>query len=471
MSFNQVEKSIKKILQNRRMITGKALQLQGLGDSSPGSFTDVLSRICILAASSRGGTAITAELLQWQGTDCDNANGRFLTLPGEEKPHLILAGLAYPSRQERFDDLDESDNLSENVSVLLEEIGSEIGFPISFCDNLELYAAQIYRRLLLQWPIQFALIDVEDGILKLTHELKLIFPGGYSDSSINRMLALNACVKCFNFIIPDFYDCWNVHEADYQKLSKGDCWSIEETPFIFPAPWQNAKIDDIQAGTLLLRDPSNAWRIPFWRSVFKKQKLEILHLIRDPRESVQGLCDGWNYRYGFQTMPSFTLLDIAGYTDISNTPEDDWKKVRLNFSICKNLSDKLFIDEEQMTLVEICSLQWKDAHETIIAQSNSFQLNRVVINFSNLRLHTLETFRQICIALNMEQSRSGVNFANSFVDHWVMTTPLAKNSSFDRWKWSVYSSEIKHLYEAGYFDPTLNALGVRITLSSALQNL
>src|SRR5690349_10602855 len=76
-------------------------------------------RVCVLASSSRGGTSVTAELLQWQGSNCADAGKRLLTLPGEEKPHLILAGLAFPSRDERFDDLSEADAQSSLVSELL----------------------------------------------------------------------------------------------------------------------------------------------------------------------------------------------------------------------------------------------------------------------------------------------------------------------------------------------------------------
>ena len=321
-----------------------------------------LPRVCVLASSSRGGTSVTAELLQWQGANCVDPRRRFLTLPGEEKPHLILAGLAFPSRDERFDDLNEADARSSLVSGLLQEMGSEIGYPLAQCDNLELYATQLYRRLLLQWPTDLAKLKMDDAIARLTKALEVNFPRGYCDSVDNRRQVLGACVRCFPFIRPSFYDCWP-HRSGKDVLDfAGQFWSIEETPFVLPPPWRNATQVDLESGCLLLRDPSNAWRLPFWRAVFPGQALQVLHLVRDPREAVQGLCDGWNYPYGFQTIPSEEVLAISGYTDSPNRGESEWKQHCLKFSINRTLSRKLLNEHQRASLVEVCAFQWLEAH-------------------------------------------------------------------------------------------------------------
>jgi hypothetical protein len=116
---------------------------------------------------------------------------------------------------------------------------------------------------------------------------------------------------------------------------------FEEPPFIIPPPWHNATAADIPQETLLLRDPSNAWRLRFWNAVFSTQEMVVLHLIRDARESIQGLCDGWNYSFGFQTLPSSAPLHIPGYTERSINPSVAWKQHRLNFSVDRQLSRKL----------------------------------------------------------------------------------------------------------------------------------
>jgi len=461
MSFIKIKANINLVLKLRSTALDNIYHLDNLSTKDDRNVSiQRVPKICVLASSSRGGTAVTAELLQWQGAKCADPRGRLLTLPGEEKPHLILAGLAYPSRDEQFDDLSEIDASTSNVSVLLDELKSEVGYPLEYCSNLELYATQLYRRLLLQWPILLTTIDMKEAIMNLTQALKDIFPKGYYDSLFNRRLVLEACVSCFPLIKRAFYDCrfYNTTEDVAQMTS--ECWSYEETPFVLPPPWQNATVADLEQGCLLLRDPSNAWRLPFWRSVFNMQRMDIIHLIRDPRESIQGLCDGWNYAFGFQTMPSNKSLDITGYTDNLCEGNNRWKLNRLNFSISKNLNRKLFYEHDKLSLVEVCAYQWKEAHDSIIKESERLGLSRTVVNFSDLRENSEKTFRIICISFQLEFSKSGELFAQSFNDNWVMVTPLARLNGYDRWKTSPFSDEIKAMFSSGYFDEVSMKLGL-----------
>jgi len=468
MSFKEVKASVNLVLKLRQAALAKIFQFENLSGKNNWVFQiQRVPRVCVLASSSRGGTAVTAELLQWQGANCINSAGRLLSLPGEEKPHLVLAGFAYPSRDEQFDDLNELDAKSINVSTLFNEIRSEIGYPMEYCGNLELYAIQLYRRLLLQWPIDLALIDINESIVRLTKALQVTFPNGYFNSLENRRKVLKVCLSCFSFIHPSFYDCryYDAKEDLAAHLSDG-CWSFEETPFVLPPPWQNATAADLEKGCLLLRDPSNAWRLPFWRAVFQRQEFEILHLVRDPRESIQGLCDGWNYPFGFQTMPSNSSLDIKGYTDNLCEGDFEWKLNRLNFSICKDLKKKLFDEKEMLSLVQVCAFQWKDAHDSIIKVCKSLKLSPRIIYFSDLRGNTEKTFKNICDSFKLEYSKSGISFAQSFNDHWVMVTPLAKLYGYNRWKTSSFSNEIIELFFSGYFDEVNIKLGLPLSNES-----
>ena len=460
MSFDKVKASIEAVSMFRRLAWKNLRRMRNHPDKDrEEGLVQRMSRICILASSSRGGTAVTAELLQWQGAECVDPGGRFLTLPGEEKPHLILSRFAYPTRAEQFDDLSEIDAEVDNVSQLLEEIESEVGYPMAYCDNMELYAIQLYRRLLLQWPISFAALEMTGAIACLTQALKETFPHGYNDTLNNRRIVLATCVHCFPFIRPSFYDCWYFRAEDDKDLS-GVCWSIEETPFVLPPPWHNVTAADLGRGCLLLRDPSNAWRLPFWRKIFKKQRIDILHLVRDPRESIQGLCDGWNYPFGFQTMPNEAPFSIEGYTDYPCADGEEWKCLRLNFSISKNLSQRLHNEYGRISLVQICAYQWREAHECILEESLNLGLSRTVVNFADLRENTEETLKKICDSLQMECSMSGIKYARSFPDHWVMVTPLAKHAGHDRWKISSFSTEIRALVSSGYFDEMIIKLGL-----------
>jgi len=417
-------------------------------------------RVCVLASSSRGGTSVTAEMLQWQGADCDDAEGRLLTLPGEEKPHLILSGLAFPTRPERFDDLNVEDAGGSSVGSLLSELSSEIGYPVSHCNDWRLYSLQLYRRLLLQWPLEMVELCQEPAIRSIADALQRAFPVGYYDTPANRRWALACCARCFPFIRSSFYDRSPLRDVrDVHLLDQG-AWSFEEPPFVFPPPWHNATEAELERGTLLLRDPSNAWRLPFWRAVFSSQDIRILHLVRDVAESLQGLCDGWNYRYGFQTIPSDVPLRIPGYTDDCTGSDVAWKQHRLNFSIDRQLSDRLLTDGMPLSLVVVCGHQWRGAHERILRDSEVLCLPRVQTRFSDLREEPLESFEDVCTALNLEVSRSGVDYAGTFSSRWVMTTVGAYEASHERWRQSQYATEINRVAESHEFVELVRRLGL-----------
>lgn len=410
-----------------------------------------LRKVCILASSSRGGSSVTAELLQWQGADCDRNRGRIISLPGEEKPHLILSGFAFPARPERFDNLSETEAAAAGLAILLKEIESEIGYPMLVCQNMELYACQLYRRLLLQWPLHLTKLDMLECIARLSAALNLEFPDGYWDSVENKRRVLAICMGCFNFIRPSFYDCSQIRREEDLVGLPFVTWSIEETPFVLPPPWHNATAQDIKHGCLLLRDPSTAWRLPFWRAVFREQGIHVLHLVRDPREAVQGLCDGWNYPFGFQTMPSQDILNIPGYTNVGPGGNEEWKRHSLNFSVSQALSRDLLVERKQMSLVEVCARQWQEAHESILANCAELELPRTLVRFGELRTDTEATFRRICASQELECSWSGLAYARSFGARWVMAT--ASNShSPDRWKGSPFTAEIRSTLSAQCFE-------------------
>jgi hypothetical protein len=372
--------------------------------------------------------------------------------------------LAFPSRPQRFDDLDERDATGPRISLLLEDVLSEIGSPMDQYDNMERYAVQLYRRLLLQWPRNLMALPMNDAITLLSDALHEAFPGGYRDSVTNRRAVLATCVSCFPFIRPSFYDCW--HSRDVADVAgwAGEPWSIEETPFILPPPWRNATSTDIEQGSLLLRDPSNAWRFPFWRRVFRTQCMDVLHLVRDPRESVQGLCDGWNYPFGFQTMPSDEPLVIPGYTDFGFY---EFKQHRLNFSISRWLDRRLSVERGKLTLVGICAHQWKEANQSIVSEAARLGLRRAIVDLGDLRTNALEVFRTVCAIFGLECSPSGAAYAESFPSRLFMATMIGRRAGHDRWQRSAYSEEIRRITSSGYFDDVSLQLGLgRVSLSN-----
>jgi hypothetical protein len=412
-----------------------------------------VSRIVVLGSSSRGGSSVTAELFQWQGAECRTRSGRMLSLAGEEKPHLILSGLAFPSRSALFDDLDAGDARQPEIDRLLTELQSEVGSPLTETANFELYALQLYRRLLLQWPQELLSWPLGDALASIAAALRRAFGPRYVDDAAARLKALHACAHALPFIRTSFYDgCPIKRPADVAVQQQG-AWSIEETPFVFPPPWRHASAADLSEGSLLLRDPSNAWRLGFWRAVFPRAEMIVVHLARDVRETVQGLCDGWNYPFGFQTLPSVARLDIAGYSDGAAS----WKQRRLNFSIDRRLSERLLERCEPTSLVEVAGHQWRRAHERILADSRALSLRRTLLDFAALRRDPARAFGSVCAALNLEVSQSGRRYADAFPSRWVMATAGGR-PNHERWRQSPFASAIGDLARQDAFVATSRRL-------------
>jgi len=210
---------------------------------------------------------------------------------------------------------------------------------------------------------------------------------------------------------------------------------------------------------LLLRDPSNAWRLPFWRAVFPTRDFRVLHLLRDAAESIQGLCDGWNYPFGFQTFPSDEPLRIRGYTDRGPRTDAIWKRHRLNFSVDRTLSDRILVDKEPSSLVDACGHQWRSAHERIIGDAEGLGLPRALVRFTALRDQPLRWFREVCTTLDLEDSPSGVEFAHAFSSRRVMTTAaVVGTTSHERWRSSPYAREIRRVISSDPFPDLIRRL-------------
>ncbi len=418
------------------------------------------NKMCMLSSCSRGGTSVTSELLQWQGSDYNGSNYRLLSMPGEEKPHLILAGLAFPTTIAKSDDLSELDATYSGVSQLMADMSTEFGNPVPHCTNLGFYAVQLYRRLLMQWPQDLVKIDLDCAIRRLQNNLGLSFPHGYRDSPTARRMVLDSCIQCFPFIRKSFYDCCAVRSEADRKLLAGNLWSIEETPFILPPPWRIPSKLDLKRAYLLLRDPSNAFRIPFWRAVFPNSEVKIIHLVRDARESIQGLCDGWRYPFGFQTLFNEKDVIILNYSDSANTYNNGWRLSRLNFSIDQTLETMLTEERAGMTLVEVCAHQWRAAHTSIISASSKLLIPRTVINFADLRDHPEATFNYICEGLQIKTSHSGSVFARAFNHRQIMSSSIGKSGNCRRWTNSQFSGEISSDIITRYLSNTSHRLGL-----------
>jgi hypothetical protein len=169
----------------------------------------------------------------------------------------------------------------------------------------------------------------------------------------------------------------------------------------------------------------------------------VLHLIRDPRESIQGLCDGWNYPFGFQTLPSVAQLDIPGYISMKTSDDNSvWKRHRLNFSVDRGLSIKLIEEERTESLVRVCAHQWYAAHARILEDCAELSLHRVPLLFSDLRNDAVSMFADLSKSLGIDASASGIQYAKNFGSRVVMATQRELYPEWTRWMRSPYTEGI-----------------------------
>jgi hypothetical protein len=122
-------------------------------------------------------------------------------------------------------------------------------------------------------------------------------------------------------------------------------------------PWLPADAASLATRPLLVKTPSNAYRLPFLRALFPRARLRVLHLCRNAAASINGLYDGWRYR-GFFSHRLDEPLDIAGYSDVF--PE--WGRRWWKFDLPPG-----WRAWTRRPLVEVCAFQWRSAHEAILA--------------------------------------------------------------------------------------------------------
>jgi hypothetical protein len=148
---------------------------------------------------------------------------------------------------------------------------------------------------------------------------------------------------------------------------------LEESPFILAGPWQSPSAEEVATAPLVIKTPSNAYRLEFIAALFPGARVRVLHLCRNPAAAINGLLDGWRFR-GFHAHRMKEALQVAGYTD--QRPADaHWWKYDLPPG-WEALRDR--------PLVEICAHQWASAHESILDYLGRRECPRFSLRFEDL---------------------------------------------------------------------------------------
>ena len=129
---------------------------------------------------------------------------------------------------------------------------------------------------------------------------------------------------------------------------------IEEPPFVTISPWQTAPTLD---RPVIIKTPSNAYRLPFYAALFPNARLRLIHLTRNAAAAINGLYDGWRYPEGFYSIHLPGQLNINGYSNVFPEFGHDWWQYDLPPG---------WSEWTAQPLEEVCGFQWRSAHRAIL---------------------------------------------------------------------------------------------------------
>ena len=353
-------------------------------------------RVVLLSSSSRGGSSMLSEVLR-RCTDV-------IHLRAELGPFLRLAG---------YDEA-ESDALGAEARGERDRLSVELSLDAgNYTDaaDPEAFALDVAWRLLVQWPA--ADFGLDDAMRWVTAALADPRSAGSSDRIWLAVLA--RARREGHDLCPWFYDLPPDQIAAafaglQRPVGPPGPHLLEEPPFVAIRPWRRATVEAIRSRPLLIKTPSNAYRLPFLRRLFPRAEIRILHLVRQPAAALNGLYDGWRFG-GFHSYPA-TDLRIAGYTDVRPGDAGWWKYDR----------PPGWRAMGQRPLLDVCAFQWAAAHRAILDWVDGHAPPYLCVRFEDtLGPDRLATFRRIAAFLGVELTGALLKAANLGIEP-VMAT-------------------------------------------------
>lgn len=310
--------------------------------------------LVLLVSSSRGGSSVFSEALRrLSGT---------LHLRAEINPFLRVAGFGWPDSGEDDDTLT-PDSLGD-ADAFARQLSWDIGAYAASQPDLD---RDLAWRLRVQWP---ALPLSDADLLDLIRHV----PGSRADDLVGFHIRLLSRLRAaWPGVNPHAYDLdRGALAAAFPDVPQPDGPPgdivIEEPPFVAIGPWRRATAAELATRPLVVKAPSNAFRLSWYRAMFPAARIRLLHLVRNPAAAINGLYDGWRSG-GFHAYKVDQDLDIAGYTDHQPRSRRWWK-----YDLPPGW--RAFRDRP---LVDVCAFQWRATHQAIL--DSELGLERRVFHF------------------------------------------------------------------------------------------
>jgi hypothetical protein len=320
--------------------------------------------VVVIASSSRGGSSIFTEILR--------QSPELMHCKGEINPFLVIAGLTYPASGHQDDHLaamDAGPHQAAKLAVLEREMALDAGINIpldlSAPGHRERFLTDLLWRVTIQWPevriaAETLFACAEETLAELCHTHGWP-PGTFSDPQLFHCLFLARLRRHYPIINPHSYDLnpelirrYCPEAAISPAPPAGHL--IEEPPLVVIAPRHPLSLAVMARSPLLLKTPSNVYRLEFLQQLFPQARFRVLHLTRNPADAINGLVDGWLYP-GFFSHRLGQRLNIKGYSD--RFPE--WGREWWKYDLPPGWQE--WTDEP---LERVCGFQWRKAHQTIL---------------------------------------------------------------------------------------------------------
>jgi hypothetical protein len=159
-------------------------------------------------------------------------------------------------------------------------------------------------------------------------------------------------------------------------------FTIEEPPFILLSPCQRPTPTDLTDKVLLLKSTVDCYRMNLVERLFPEADIRVIHLVRNPAATINGIFDGWHHRGFFSHNLGASFSDnnervelrIKGYSDIYPFGSSWW-----NFDLPVGWEN--FVHRE---LVEVCAFQWHSANAEILDNLANKRLRSCVVHFEDI---------------------------------------------------------------------------------------
>ena len=301
---------------------------------------DDFDSVLFIVTAPRGGSSLLFDILRHHEATC--------SLDGEHDRWFTLDGIGYPALES---DVVPADFDSFDRERLLTDLLAEVGATERSGD-----LRHRVDNTLIRLPLQFP-----DRDLPYEQIRDQLLDGVPFDEILEEL-----------GIPPLQYDEYAERDAD----SPFENETIEDRPFVSSHRHKRGLTADDFDRTLVLKASGDAYRLPWIREqLFPETDVKVVHLTRNPAASINGLYDGWRLNRGFQTY-NVGDLDIDGYDGSL------W---------CYDLPPGGVRDGD---LIDICLLQWAQAHRHILDGRDAFD-DVLRVRFEDLLTDTRATIEEI----------------------------------------------------------------------------